>query len=57
MLNQATLSEANYHLTVAMLKEKCSIYIQGALKRGKQAEAAYYQQIMDSFSARHAVQF
>lgn len=49
ILNAQSLSRNNYQLTVAMLKEKCAIYIQGALKRGKRAEAAYYQAIIDSF--------
>lgn len=56
MLNEPALSESNYQLTTAMLKEKCAIYIKGALKRGKQVEAAYYQQIMDRLTTRHAVQ-
>ncbi|KPJ93918.1 MAG: glycosyl transferase [Gammaproteobacteria bacterium SG8_11] len=50
ILNEQILSKNNYHMTVTTLKEKCVIYIQGALKRGKQSEAACYQQIIDSFS-------
>ncbi|WP_455210684.1 glycosyltransferase family 2 protein [Kaarinaea lacus] len=50
MLNEQTLSKINYQMTVAMLKEKCAIYIQGALKRDKQSEADYYQNIIDSIT-------
>jgi glycosyltransferase involved in cell wall biosynthesis len=56
MLNNKTLSPGNHQLTVATLKEKCTIYIQGALKRGKQAEVAHYQKIIDSFSSLQAAQ-
>ncbi|MCG6968410.1 MAG: glycosyltransferase family 2 protein [Gammaproteobacteria bacterium] len=56
MLNEKTLTENNYHLTLEALKAKCAIYIQGAIKRGKQAEAAYYQQLIDRFSSPHAEQ-
>jgi glycosyltransferase involved in cell wall biosynthesis len=56
ILNVPELSKDNYDLTVAMLMEKCAIYIQGALKRGKHTEAAYYQKIVDSFSSLHAAQ-
>jgi glycosyltransferase involved in cell wall biosynthesis len=52
ILNESTLTPANYELTVSMLRDKCTIYIQGALKRGKQTEAAYYQQIINSFSSK-----
>ena len=54
ILNEQTLSKNHYELTVAMLKEKCAIYLQGALKRDKHTEAAYYQKIIDSFSTRQA---
>ena len=56
ILKERPLSESNYQMTVAMLKEKCAIYIKGALKRGKQSEAVYYQKIIDSFNTLHTAQ-
>ncbi len=49
MLSEPGLTPENYRLTVAMLQEKCTIYIQGALKRGKRAEATYYQRIVADY--------
>jgi len=49
MLSEPGLTLENYRLTVAMLQEKCTIYIQGALKRGKRAEATYYQRIVADY--------
>jgi len=52
ILNESALTKDNYELTVSILIEKCSIYIQGALKRGKQKEVAYYQEIINRFTAK-----
>jgi hypothetical protein len=56
ILHETRLSEDNFQLTVAMLREKCAIYIQGALKRSKHAEAVYYQKIIDSLPIQPAAQ-
>jgi len=54
ILEERELSPVDRQLTLATVKEKCTIYIQGALKRGKQAEAAYYQNIMENIADKHA---
>lgn len=43
------LSENNKHKAVEMLVQKCSIFKQGALKRGKFVDAEEYQQIINKF--------
>lgn len=52
MLDDRDLSEANFQLTIEMLKQKCAIYAQGAEKRGKQDEAVFYQKIVERYSAK-----
>ena len=54
ILEEGELTPGDYQLTVAMLKEKCSIYVQGAIKRGKHTEAAYYQNIIDTIVGKNA---
>lgn len=50
ILQSNTLGGEDYDKTLAMLRKKCDIYIQGALKRHKQEEVAHYTQIRDSFA-------
>ncbi len=46
ILAEASLSQQDRCAAITMLKRKAKIVSQGALKRGKQQEALYYQQIM-----------
>jgi hypothetical protein len=46
ILAEVSLSQQDRCAAIAMLKRKAKIVSQGALKRGKQQEALYYQQIM-----------
>jgi len=50
LLKSQSLSQDQYALTVETLREKCAIYIQGALKRGKTAEIKEYQELLRKFS-------
>jgi glycosyltransferase involved in cell wall biosynthesis len=52
MLEMGGLSQLDYQLTLGMLIQKCTIYAQGAAKRGKQAEARYYQNIIDGVAEK-----
>ena len=56
ILDEGELSESDYQLTMMMLREKCAVYIQGAVKRGKQAEADYYQNIVDGITVNSVAQ-
>jgi hypothetical protein len=52
MLANDSLSDENRLLTLEMLTEKLSIYIQGASKRGKQQEVGDYQGRLNSHLAQ-----
>jgi GT2 family glycosyltransferase len=56
VLQEGALSPTDRQLTLATLREKCVIYAQGAAKRGKHAEAAYYRKIIDSCLANQPIQ-
>jgi glycosyltransferase involved in cell wall biosynthesis len=43
------LQEDDQNAALTMLKEKVTIYIQGAAKRGKHGEVAHYQAVLKSF--------
>lgn len=47
ILDNKNLSESNYQLAYQELQNKCSIYIKGALKRGKEAESFYYHNLCE----------
>lgn len=51
ILQAGVLSEDDHAAAVGMLIEKCSIYIQGAMKRNKLQEAEHYQDLMQRFLA------
>lgn len=51
ILQTGILSEDDHAAAVGMLIEKCSIYIQGAMKRNKLQEAEHYQDLMQRFLA------
>ncbi len=46
MLKTFKLNEENYQLTKKILEKKCKIYINGCLKRSKEEEAKFYQNIL-----------
>jgi len=50
LLKSNTLNAYLYELAYKELKNKCAIYINGAKKRKKIAEIAYYQQLMKKFT-------
>lgn len=50
-LKNITLSMTDRQAAISMLLEKARIYQQGALKRGKQAEAEHYHSLIDHYSA------
>jgi glycosyltransferase involved in cell wall biosynthesis len=52
MLSDHSLSDENRMLTLEMLSEKLSIYIQGARKRGKHEEASEYQHRLNNYQAQ-----
>ena len=49
ILESGVLSETQRELTVNTLKEKCSILINGFLKRGKEIEADRFKRIMERY--------
>jgi glycosyltransferase involved in cell wall biosynthesis len=49
IITENVLSEDNRQQAIAMLLKKSKIFQQGALKRGKAAEASQYQLIIDTF--------
>jgi glycosyltransferase involved in cell wall biosynthesis len=50
ILQDDALTESDYENAVDMLTEKCRIYIQGALKRGKHQEADAYRKILQRYA-------
>jgi len=46
ILEQGNLSEDQYKITYKELKNKCNIYIKGALKRNKKEEVQYYRDLV-----------
>ncbi len=50
ILNSKLLSQTQYKAALNMLKNKCRIYANGCLKRGRKDEAEYYLALPDSFS-------
>ncbi len=49
ILETESLSMAEYQAAVAKLKEKCAIYANGCLRRGRNHEALYYQRLAEKF--------
>ncbi|MCM8831122.1 MAG: glycosyltransferase [Candidatus Omnitrophica bacterium] len=47
ILESNELDKTNYKIAFEELKNKCEIYIKGALKRNKEEEAKYYQKLID----------
>ncbi len=52
LLENNTLDEEKRNLAIEELKKKCSIYIKGALKRGKNEEAKFYKELMEKFNPK-----
>ena len=52
ILKKKGLSSVNYNIAYTVLKNKCRIYIQGALKRGKTNEAKRYQDIISNLKEK-----
>lgn len=50
ILSEECLTVENRQEAIAMLLKKCTIFQQGALKRGKVEEAQYYQQLTEQYS-------
>jgi glycosyltransferase involved in cell wall biosynthesis len=50
ILETHTLSTPHYQAAVNVLKEKCQIYADGCIRRGKVDEAVFYQTIADRYS-------
>lgn len=48
ILKNKSLSELNRQLAYEEFKNKCDIYINGALKRGKKAEVSYYRNLCEN---------
>jgi len=51
IIENNTLSEDQYKKAVRTLKEKCVIYAQGCMKRGKEKEALLYNSIASSYDS------
>ena len=49
ILESNLLSPSQYCATVAALRNKCSIYASGCLKRGRDKEASHYMSLSDHF--------
>lgn len=49
-LETGNLSSSQYWKTVAKLKEKCRVYADGCMKRGKEDEGAYFKNLTEHFS-------
>jgi hypothetical protein len=49
-LETGMLTQGQYRKTLEKLKEKCRIYSEGCLKRGKKEEAAYYKKLAERYS-------
>jgi glycosyltransferase involved in cell wall biosynthesis len=49
ILESHQLSSQYYHSAVEVLKEKCRIFADGCIKRGRADEARYYRKIIDRF--------
>ena len=49
IMDSGRLSERQFAAACNMLKEKCAIYSQGCLRRGRTLEAANYRELADSF--------
>ena len=52
LINGGQLSAKQFHATVQELSEKCRIYGNGCLKRGKIAEGKYYLELPNSIAAQ-----
>jgi glycosyltransferase involved in cell wall biosynthesis len=50
ILETHTLSTPNYQAAVDVLKEKCRIYVDGCIRRGKMDEAGFYQTIAGRYT-------
>lgn len=48
MLKSGILAPEQRHEALHVLKEKCSIYMEGCRKRGRDEEAAHYEEIMNA---------
>ncbi|MCM8786962.1 MAG: glycosyltransferase family 2 protein [Candidatus Omnitrophica bacterium] len=53
ILESKELDEKNYKIAFEELKNKCKIYIEGALKRKKLDEVAYYQKFIDLLAPKN----
>lgn len=49
ILETGSLTRAQYQAAFEILKQKCSVYAGGCLKRGKKKEAALYQQLAKNY--------
>jgi len=49
-LESGNLTPLQYQKTVEKLKEKCKVYSEGCMKRGKQMEGIYYTDLAEGFS-------
>ncbi|MEI8350452.1 MAG: glycosyltransferase [Candidatus Omnitrophota bacterium] len=50
ILQNGNLTKENYSLAAEELRNKCSIYIQGARKRAKHSEVKKYQELLNQFT-------
>lgn len=51
VLQSIALSDADYHAAVQTLRDKTRIYLAGVRKRGRHAEAAHYQALLEHYGA------
>lgn len=51
ILDGGALSPARYRAAAAVLREKCTIYAGGCRKRGRSAEAQYYEALAERFAS------
>ena len=52
IISSGRLTESQYRAAIRVLHDKCVIYAGGCCKRGREAEATYYQTLADSLERR-----
>lgn len=52
LMRNFPLTDEQYNLAFEELKYKVNIYVQGAIKRGKDEEVRYYKELIESFKER-----